>query len=45
MLIFPVKKEWYDKIKRGEKTIEYREVKEYWQTRFYNEMDFEKIEG
>ena len=29
MLIFPLKKEWYDKIKRGEKTIEYREVKEY----------------
>lgn len=40
MLIFPLKKEWYDKIKRGEKTIEYREVKEYWQTRFYNEMGF-----
>lgn len=33
MLIFPVKKEWYDKIKRGEKTIEYREVKPYWTKR------------
>lgn len=26
MLIFPLKKEWYDKIKSGEKTVEYREV-------------------
>ena len=25
MLIFPLKKEWYEKIKSGEKTIEYRE--------------------
>ena len=30
MLIFPLKKEWYEKIKSGEKTIEYREVKPYW---------------
>ncbi len=40
MLIFPLKKEWYEKIKSGEKTIEYREVKGYWQSRFYNEMGF-----
>lgn len=37
MLIFPLKKEWYEKIKSGEKTIEYREVKPYWTRRFYNE--------
>lgn len=30
MLTFILKKEWYNKIKRGEKTIEYREVKPYW---------------
>lgn len=30
MLIFPLKKEWYEKIKSGEKAIEYREVKPYW---------------
>ncbi len=30
MLIFPLKKQWYEKIKSGEKTIEYREVKLYW---------------
>lgn len=34
MLIFPLKKEWYEKIWSGEKTIEYREVKPYWTNRF-----------
>lgn len=38
MLIFPLKKQWYEKIKSGEKTIEYREVKDYWTKRFYKEM-------
>lgn len=33
MLIFPLKKEWYEKIKSGEKTIEYREAKPYWTKR------------
>ena len=33
MLIFPLKKQWYEKIKSGEKTIEYREVKPYWEKR------------
>ena len=33
MLIFPLKKEWYEKIRRGEKTVEYREVKPYWTKR------------
>lgn len=33
MLIFPLKKEWYEKIKSGEKTVEYREVKPYWTKR------------
>jgi ASC-1-like (ASCH) protein len=28
-----LKKEWFDKILSGEKTIEYREYKPYWQTR------------
>lgn len=36
MLIFTLKKEWYEKIKSGEKTIEYREVKPYWKIRFYH---------
>jgi len=38
MLVFPLKKEWYEKIKSGEKTIEYREVKPYWETRLKNEF-------
>ena len=33
MLIFPLKKQWYEKIKSGEKAIEYREVKPYWTRR------------
>ena len=33
MLIFPLKKQWYEKIKSGEKTVEYREVKLYWTKR------------
>ena len=37
MLTFSLKKEWYEKIKSGEKTVEYREVKPYWTRRFYNE--------
>lgn len=41
MLIFPLKKEWYEKIKSGEKTIEYREVKQYWSKRIYSELSKE----
>lgn len=33
MLIFTLKKEWYEKICSGEKSIEYREVKPYWTRR------------
>lgn len=38
MLIFPLKKEWYEKIKSGEKTIEYWEAKPYWTYRIGNEL-------
>ena len=38
MLCFPLKKEWFEKIKKGEKTIEYREVKPYWSVRIFNEF-------
>ena len=30
-----LKSEWFDKIKSGEKTVEYRELKPYWQKRIY----------
>ena len=33
MLIFNLKKEWFEKIKSGEKTHEYREYKPYWRKR------------
>lgn len=36
MLIFTLKKEWYEKFKSGEKTIVYREVKSYWKTRLWH---------
>lgn len=38
MLILPIKKKWFDMIKSGEKKEEYREIKEYWFTRFKNEF-------
>ncbi len=42
MLIFPLKKQWYEKIKSGEKTIEYREVKDYWTDRLRSEISWHK---
>ena len=45
MLIFPLKKEWYEKIKSGEKTVEYREVKSYWTNRIYNAMEIFNYEN
>ena len=33
MLIFPLKKEWYEKIKSGEKTVVYRKVNSIWTRR------------
>lgn len=35
MLTFNLKKEWFEKIKSGEKTHEYREVKDYWFKRLF----------
>lgn len=37
-LFFNLKKVWYDKIASGEKTIEYREIKPYWQKRLQEAM-------
>ena len=34
MLTFNLKKQWFNKIKSGEKTHEYREVKPCWTGRF-----------
>lgn len=38
MLIFTLKKEWYNKIATGQKSIEYREVKPYWTKRLQKEI-------
>ena len=38
MLTFNLKKEWFEKIKSGEKTHEYREFKPYWCNRIFKEM-------
>lgn len=38
-LFLPLKAKWFDKIKSGEKTTEYREVKPYWQKRFMKKYD------
>lgn len=35
MITFNLKKKWYDLIKSGEKRIEYREDKPYWQKRLW----------
>ena len=42
MLTFILKKEWYEKIKSGEKTIKYCEVKPYWTKRFSNTFGYYK---
>lgn len=34
MLTLPIKKKWFDMIKSGEKTEEYREIKPYYTSRF-----------
>ena len=38
MLTFNLKKEWFEKIKSGEKTHEYREYKPYWEKRIKKEL-------
>lgn len=34
-LYLPLKEKWFEKIKSGEKIVEYREAKEYWLSRLY----------
>ena len=35
-MTLPIKKKWYEMIRRGEKTEEYREIKPYYTSRFRN---------
>ncbi|HIQ91023.1 MAG TPA: ASCH domain-containing protein [Candidatus Coprosoma intestinipullorum] len=39
MLILPIKKKWFDMIKSGEKKEEYREIKQYYTSRFCKAYD------
>ena len=46
MLTLPIKKKWFDMIKSGEKTEEYREIKPYYTSRFTRSLptlDYEII--
>ena len=38
-LTLSLKKQWFEKIKSGEKKEEYRENSEYWHRRLYRSMD------
>lgn len=42
MLVLPIKKKWFDMIAKGEKKEEYREIKPYYNNRFYK---IKHIEG
>lgn len=41
MLELPIKRKWFNMILQGEKKVEYREIKEYWATRFTRESMLE----
>lgn len=45
MLTFNLKKEWYEKFKRGEKTVEYREIKPYWTRRIGNVLEKNAVDA
>lgn len=36
MIVLTIKRKWFNMIKSGEKKEEYREIKPYYKTRFYN---------
>ena len=44
MITFNLKKEWFNKIKSGEKTHEYRVVKPYWTNRLYKQLTKKNFE-
>ena len=43
-LTLSLKRQWFEKIKSGEKKEEYRENSEYWQRRLYRSMDANNAE-
>ncbi len=45
MLTLPIKKKWFDMILSGKKKEEYREIKPYYESRFYHLIVEQKISG
>lgn len=43
MLTFNLKKEWFEKIKSGEKTHEYRVIKDYWWKRIWRKDKYGRL--
>ena len=43
MIILPIKKKWYDMILSGEKKEEYREISNYYYSRFKNVLGFNEM--
>ena len=43
MLTFNLKKEWFDKIKSGEKTHEYRLATDYWRKRISKSSQWNEL--
>lgn len=44
-LILPIKKKWFDMIRKGIKLEEYREIKPYYETRLMNAFGFMLVNG
>lgn len=42
MIVLPIKRKWFDMIKSGVKTEEYREIKPYYKSRF-RVFDFDRL--
>ena len=45
VLVLPLKAKWYKMIESGEKTEEYREIKEYWFNRLTRIVPYTKRDG
>lgn len=45
MLVLPLKKNWFDMEVKGIKKDEYREITDYWSTRFMNYFGFFLVNG
>lgn len=44
-LVLPIKRKWFDMIRKGIKLEEYREIKPYYEVRFMNAFGFILVDG